>query len=445
MLQRASYRVEADLLGARTLPALKETPRQLRALGRGSSSAPSRATRLVGAVSWKRDRPARRHPPPRRRTPTASAAASPARCSTRSRSTSPTPSGLIVATGAANPPARRLYERRGFAPVEERVVDGSITIVTYERRTARHDARRVRRRPAHAPDAGRPCPRHRRADAATPRRAPVEAARARLPRRSPRCRCSARRTRPTTRGRGSSGAARSRTSTSARSAARRGSRCRCSSRRLLALRRRRGARTCGCVDRARRRLPGDRDGLPARLAARRLAGGRDRRASRCCSPTATCARSGAATPRASSSRVCLWAIERHLDGRRADAFLLGFAAALLRPEVWPFFGLYGLWLAWVEPRRRAARARRASRANGFLWFAPEYWGSGDWLRAANRAHQPNPDSAAFADRPFLEVFRRSSAILSLPVLLGALLALVERRSARGAGTCAARCSPPPAS
>ena len=29
-LQRASYRIEADLLGARTLPALKESPRKLR-------------------------------------------------------------------------------------------------------------------------------------------------------------------------------------------------------------------------------------------------------------------------------------------------------------------------------------------------------------------------------------------------------------------------------
>jgi hypothetical protein len=128
--------------------------------------------------------------------------------------------------------------------------------------------------------------------------------------------------------------------------------------------------------------------------------------------------------------LCLWAVERHLDGRRADAFLLGLGAALLRPEVWPFFGLYGLWLAWVEPRRRLL-VLGAFAANGVLWFAPEYWGSGDWLRAANRAHQPNPDSPAFADHPFLEVFARSSSILSVPVLIGSLVALVtplrERR------------------
>ena len=41
--------------------------------------------------------------------------------------------------------------------------------------------------------------------------------------------------------------------------------------------------------------------------------------------------------------LVLWAVERHLDGHRTHAFLLGFAAALLRPEVWPFLGLYGIW------------------------------------------------------------------------------------------------------
>ena len=51
--------------------------------------------------------------------------------------------------------------------------------------------------------------------------------------------------------------------------------------------------------------------------------------------------------------LCLWAIERHLDGRRRDAFLLGVAAGLLRPELWPFL----LALRALADVDRAAHAR----------------------------------------------------------------------------------------
>jgi hypothetical protein len=122
--------------------------------------------------------------------------------------------------------------------------------------------------------------------------------------------------------------------------------------------------------------------------------------------------------------LCLWAVERHLDGHRRDAFLLGFGAALLRPEVWPFFGLYGLWLAWRDPRLRVL-VLGCFAATGVLWFLPEWIGSGNPLRAAERARNPNPDSAAFADVPFIEVFVRSGAVLAIPVLAGAVVALVE--------------------
>jgi hypothetical protein len=123
----------------------------------------------------------------------------------------------------------------------------------------------------------------------------------------------------------------------------------------------------------------------------------------------------------------LWAVEEHLNGRRSHAFLLGFAAALLRPEVWPFWGLYGLWLvyqAWDgrPPWREIALVGGCGVLTLVLWFVPEYLGSGDFLRAAERARDPNPDSAAFAAHPFVEVFRRSAAILSVPVYLGAVIA-----------------------
>ena len=232
---------------------------------------------------------------------------------------------------------------------------------------------------------------------------------------SPRCRCSGRPSRPTTRGRGSSGAARSRELDLSTTSGPSWKPLPILFTTPFALFGDDAAPNLWLVIARAGGLLAIAMAYRLRLAARRPRRRRDRGAARCCSPTSSCATSPAATPRGCSSALCLWAIERHLDGRRTDAFLLGFAAALLRPEVWPFFGLYGLWLAWTDPRRRALVVG-VFALNGFLWFAPEYWGSGDWLRAANRAHQPNPDSAAFADRPFIEVFR---AVGADPVRAGA--------------------------
>ena len=112
--------------------------------------------------------------------------------------------------------------------------------------------------------------------------------------------------------------------------------------------------------------------------------------------------------------LCLWAVERHLDGRRRDAFLLGVAAGLLRPELWPFLLLYGLWLMWRMPRTRVLVVG-CGALTVVAWLVPEYLGSGDFLRAAARAREPNPDSAAFADFPFAETFRRSGSVLMAPI------------------------------
>jgi hypothetical protein len=129
--------------------------------------------------------------------------------------------------------------------------------------------------------------------------------------------------------------------------------------------------------------------------------------------------------------LVLWAVERHLDGRRIDAFLLGFGAALLRPEIWPFWGAYGLWLLWTHRSWGTLWIVGGSGVAALiLWFLPEYLGSGDWMRAASRAREPNPDSAAFASSPFVEVFRRSASILSPPVYAGAVIATLFAVQAR---------------
>lgn len=121
--------------------------------------------------------------------------------------------------------------------------------------------------------------------------------------------------------------------------------------------------------------------------------------------------------------LVLLAVERHLDGSRRTAFALALGAALLRPEIWPLLGLYGLYLLVRVPGSRILVVA------GFvvlavLWFGPEYVGSGNALRASDRARQPNPDAATFAELPFVEVFRRSWKILMAPALIGAAIGLV---------------------
>lgn len=133
----------------------------------------------------------------------------------------------------------------------------------------------------------------------------------------------------------------------------------------------------------------------------------------------------------------LWAVERHLDGRRDHALYLGFAAALLRPEVWPFLGLYGIWLWFKDPQLRLRMAILAAFIP-LLWFGPELWGSGDALRASSRANNPNPGSAAFAEHPGLEVVERfhhrTVWALEAAGLIGLLTAAVAwfRRRQQGA-------------
>jgi GNAT superfamily N-acetyltransferase len=133
-LQRVSYRVEADLLGARTLPALMETPRRLRRAGEQFLGA-FEGERLVGAVAWKRTGPLVDihrlvvHPDRFRR-------GIAGRLLAALDAHEPGAERAVVATGAANAPARRLYEQRGFTAVEERLADGGIPIVIYERRAA---------------------------------------------------------------------------------------------------------------------------------------------------------------------------------------------------------------------------------------------------------------------------------------------------------------------
>ena len=122
----------------------------------------------------------------------------------------------------------------------------------------------------------------------------------------------------------------------------------------------------------------------------------------------------------------LIAVDSHLDGARQRAFVVGFFAALDRPELWFVWVPYGLYLFW-----RDAGARKLVVALfaliPVLWFLPELWGSGHLLRGVTRAQHPRSNSAAFAKCPVCTVFKKEAwpTILNrvkIPAIIGMFVA-----------------------
>ena len=103
--------------------------------------------------------------------------------------------------------------------------------------------------------------------------------------------------------------------------------------------------------------------------------------------------------------LVLIAVDRHLDGARRQAFVIGFFAALDRPELWALWGPYGIYLWWKD---RGARVLVASLfvLIPVLWFGPEYWGSGHFFRGVTRAQHVRSNSAALAKCPFCTELRQ---------------------------------------
>lgn len=136
--------------------------------------------------------------------------------------------------------------------------------------------------------------------------------------------------------------------------------------------------------------------------------------------------------------LAIWAIDRHLERQRASALLLGTGLALMRPEAWPFLGLYSLWLWWREPRLRTASVV-AVAVVPVLWFGGDWWGSGDPWHGAEAA-QVGAGSAI--DR-FGDALTRVFEVVALPawIFAGATLVSAIRRRERtllalGIGTLA---------
>lgn len=126
--------------------------------------------------------------------------------------------------------------------------------------------------------------------------------------------------------------------------------------------------------------------------------------------------------------LCLFsAINSHLDGRPRRTFLWALAIGLLRPEFWPWLGLYGVWFAWSE------RDELALVVGGFAllplcWLLPELIGSGEALRAFTRAQELYPGAVGLDQHPMLAIVHNAAAMLSRTAYFGlALLAVGVRR------------------
>ena len=122
----------------------------------------------------------------------------------------------------------------------------------------------------------------------------------------------------------------------------------------------------------------------------------------------------------------LWAIDRHLVGRRGWAFAFGVALALLRPEATPFLVAYGVYLWMREPKLRPLVVLGVLAVPVF-WFVPPWIGSGHPFLAADHAKAYN---GHLGRHKLLEVLRRGVDLQTVPVLIAALVAVglaVRRR------------------
>jgi hypothetical protein len=82
--------------------------------------------------------------------------------------------------------------------------------------------------------------------------------------------------------------------------------------------------------------------------------------------------------------LALGAVWAALDERRGVALGLGTAAALLRPECWPFLALYGFSVRGHHPRLRAATIIVAILIP-LAWFVPDILGAGTPLEGGETA------------------------------------------------------------
>lgn len=121
--------------------------------------------------------------------------------------------------------------------------------------------------------------------------------------------------------------------------------------------------------------------------------------------------------------LVLYAAESHLDRRPVRALALGWGLALLRPEAWPFLGLYALWLWFRRPDQRLLAATSLVTIP-VLWFGGDWWGSGDFWHGADAAQVSA--GTAIGDR-FVDAVRVAASMVVAPAWVAVVAAVVSAR------------------
>lgn len=133
----------------------------------------------------------------------------------------------------------------------------------------------------------------------------------------------------------------------------------------------------------------------------------------------------------------LIAIERAWDGHHRQAFALGIVPCLDRPEVWPIWALYGLWLLWKD-RGSWPLVIGLGLLMLCLWGVPQKLGGGSLTGLVTHPqHNRSHKSAANASFPFwaelsktlwpLVIARLEIASLALIAGTGYVLTRTRRR------------------
>ena len=111
----------------------------------------------------------------------------------------------------------------------------------------------------------------------------------------------------------------------------------------------------------------------------------------------------------------LVAIDQHLAGRRRVTLVALGLAGLMRPEIWPLLGGYGLLVWRWDPSARVIVGAVLAVVPA-LWFGPDWIGSGRPFGAAGASRLP-------VALPLTTVLRRAADLVTIPTGLAVAVGL----------------------